>query len=303
MLPQRTLRHPIRAVGLTLHSGRRARIALHPAPEHTGVVFRRTDLPGTPLIRASRERVVCTRMCTTLGHEGATVATVEHLLAACSGLALDNVVVDVDGPELPIMDGSANPFVFLIQSAGVVEQHAPKQFVRIRKTVRVAEGDKWAKIEPFHGFRVAVSIAFDHPLFPPERCRLSLDFGQNDFLKEVSRARTFGFLRDLEALHGAGLAQGASAGNAVVLDDYRAVNEEGLRYPDEFVRHKALDAVGDLYLFGRNLLGSFQAHKPGHALNHALLQAVLADEDAWELIDFPERAHAPAPYCTPAHSA
>ena len=300
MLCQRTLRHAIRAKGIGLHSGRPIRMRMGPSAVNSGIVFRRVDLPGAPAVPALARCVVDTRLCTTLGTGTARIGTVEHLLAAFSGLGIDNAEIEIDGPEVPIMDGSASPFVFLAQSAGVIEQPAAKEFVRIARPVEVRRGDAWARLTPYSGFKVDVSISFDHPLIPPTRSSLSLDFGQMSFTHALGRARTFGFLRDIEALMANGMALGGTLDNALLLDEYRVLNEDGLRYPDEFVRHKALDAVGDLFLFGRNFIGAFEAHKPGHALNHALLRAVMADAGAWETVSYPEASRAPAPYGLPA---
>lgn len=299
MLRQRTIRHTIRAKGVGLHTGAVIRMALLPAPPSTGVVFRRTDLPGQPEVSAHANRVVDTRLCTSLGHGSARVGTVEHLLSALSGLGIDNIIIEVDGPEVPILDGSAYPFVFLLKCGEVIEQDAPKELVKILRTVEVHSGDSWARLTPFDGFKVDVSISFAHPLIPTRLSSVSLDFGKTSFVDSVARARTFGFVQDIEALRAQGFAQGGTLDNAIFLDKYRILNEDGLRYPDEMARHKALDVVGDLFLFGRNLIGAFEAYKPGHALNHTLLRTVMADSQAWMRVSYPKVIQAPAPYDSP----
>jgi len=293
MIGQRTLKNSIRATGVGLHTGKKVLMRLNPAPIDTGIVFRRSDLPGSPLIEAHAENVGDTVLGTTLVMGDVRVATVEHLLSAFAGLGIDNAVIEVSASEVPIMDGSAGPFVFLLQSAGIEEQHAPKRFVRIKKTVRVEDGDKWAEFSPFDGFKVNFEIEFNHPIFKRRSQRASMDFSTTSFLKEVSRARTFGFMRDLEMLRSRNLALGGSLDNAIVLDDFRVLNEDGLRYEDEFVKHKILDAIGDLYLLGHSLVGEFSGHKSGHALNNMLLRALLADSSTWEQVVFESYADAP----------
>ena len=296
MLGQRTLKNTIRATGVGLHTGKKVMMTLRPAAVDTGVVFRRVDLAEPVEIRARAENVGDTMLGTTLVSGEVRISTVEHLLSAFAGLGIDNAYVDVSAAEVPIMDGSAGPFVFLLQSAGLEEQKAPKRFVRIKKTVRVSEGDKWAQFDPFDGFKVNFEIEFNHPIFKRRAQRASMDFSTTSFLKEVSRARTFGFMRDLETLRSRNLALGGNLDNAIVLDDFRVLNEEGLRYEDEFVKHKILDAIGDLYLLGHSLIGEFSGHKSGHALNNLLLRTLLADAQAWESVSFEKLEDAPISY-------
>jgi UDP-3-O-[3-hydroxymyristoyl] N-acetylglucosamine deacetylase len=286
MIKQRTLKNCIKATGVGLHSGKKVLVTLRPAPAHSGIVFRRVDVTPAVEIPARAENVGDTRLSTSLARGEVRIATVEHLLSAFAGLGIDNAYVDVSAPEVPIMDGSAGPFVFLIQSAGIEEQSAPKQFMRIKRPMAVEDGDKWARLEPFDGFKVSFSIDFDHPLFDETTKFAEVDFSTTSFVKEVSRARTFGFLKEVEMLREKDLALGGSLQNAVVIDDYRVLNEDGLRYEDEFVRHKILDAIGDLYLLGHSLIGAFRGHKSGHALNNRLLRRLLADKSAWELVDY-----------------
>lgn len=293
MIRQRTLKNLVRATGVGLHTGRKVYLTLRPAPVDTGIVFRRVDLSKPVEIRAVPEHVGDTRLSTTLVKDGAKVSTVEHLLAAFAGLGIDNAYVDLSASEVPIMDGSAGPFVFLIQSAGVQEQARPKRFLRIKRTVRVDEGEKWASFDPFNGFKVSFTIDFDHPAFASRPQTATLDFASTSFVKEVSRARTFGFLSDVEMLRQQCFALGGSLDNAVVVDDYRVLNEDGLRYEDEFVRHKILDAIGDLYLLGHSLIGAFHGYKSGHGLNNKLLLALLADRTAWEEVLFEDATRAP----------
>ena len=277
-----------------LHTGKKVAMTLRPAQPDTGIVFRRTDLPQPVDIRAEARAVTDTRLCSALEGHGAKVATVEHLMSALAGLGIDNLYVDLAGPEVPIMDGSASPFVYLLQSAGIEEQRAPKRFFRIRRPVEVRDGDKWARFDPYDGFRVSFSIIFDHPVFEQSGQSLTIDFAETPYTKEVARARTFGFVQDVEALRDAGLALGGSLDNAIVLDEYRVLNADGLRYADEFVMHKVLDAIGDLYLIGHPVIGAFSAHKSGHALNNQLLRATLAQADAWELATFERADQTPA---------
>ncbi len=286
MVKQRTLKNIIRATGVGLHTGEKVYLTLRPAAVDTGIVFRRIDLAEPVEIRACPENVSDTRLSTTLMSQGVRVSTVEHLMSAFAGLGIDNAYVDLTAAEVPIMDGSAGPFVFLVQSAGIAEQLAPKRFIRITKQIRVEDGDKWACFEPFEGFKVAFTIDFNHPTFKNSTQCASMDFSTTSFVKEVSRARTFGFMGDLEALRNAGLALGGGLDNAIVLDNYRILNEDGLRYEDEFVKHKVLDAIGDLYLLGHPLVGAFSAHKSGHKLNNRLLRLLVAEQDAWELITY-----------------
>lgn len=301
MIWQRTLKNVIRATGVGLHTGEKVYLTLRPAAPDTGIVFRRVDLDPAVEIRACAENVGDTRLSSTLVQDGVRVSTVEHLLSAFAGLGIDNAYVDVSAPEVPIMDGSAGPFVFLLQSAGVEEQIKAKRFIRIKRKVEVVEGDKRASFEPFEGFKVTFSIDFDHPAFKERAQFATVDFSSTSFVREVSRARTFGFLRDLEMLRQKELALGGSPDNAIVLDDYRVMNEDGLRYEDEFVKHKILDAIGDLYLLGHSLIGAFSGHKSGHALNNRLLRELIHQEDAWEEITFHQPEDAPISYMRPAH--
>jgi UDP-3-O-[3-hydroxymyristoyl] N-acetylglucosamine deacetylase len=294
VLKQRTIKRLIKSTGVGLHTGRKVTMTLRPAQPDKGIVFRRLDLPQPVDIRASARAVTDTRLCSAVEGQGAKVATVEHLMSALAGLGIDNLYVDLTGPEVPIMDGSAGPFVYLLQSAGIEEQRAPKRFFRIRRPVEVRDGDKWARFEPYDGFRVSFSIVFDHPVFERASQSLTVDFAETSYTKEVARARTFGFVQDVEALRDAGLALGGSLDNAVVLDEYRVLNTDGLRYADEFVKHKVLDAIGDLYLVGHPLVGAFSAHKSGHALNNQLLRATLDQPDAWELATYERADEAPA---------
>ncbi len=296
MIRQRTLRNPIKATGVGLHTGEKVFLTLSPAPVDNGIVFRRTDLSPVQEIPACAQSVGDTTLSTSLGLGEARVSTVEHLLSAMAGLGIDNAFVDVTAPEVPIMDGSAGPFVFLLQSAGVEEQPAAKKFIRIKKPVTVREGDKQASLLPFEGFKVAFSIDFDHPVFHDRAAFAEIDFSTTSFVKEVSRARTFGFMHEIEYLRAQGLARGGSVDNAIVVDEFRILNQDGLRYEDEFVKHKVLDAIGDLYLLGHSLIGEFRAHKSGHALNNAVLRALLAREDAWEMVTFDEAETAPISY-------
>lgn len=302
MIKQRTLKNVIRATGIGLHTGEKIYLTLRPAAADSGIVFRRTDLPKPVEVRACPEHVTDTRLSTTLEANGVKISTVEHLMSAFAGLGIDNAYVDLTAAEVPIMDGSAGPFVFLIQSAGIQEQAAPKRFIQIRRPVEVREGDKWARFEPHEGFKVSFSIDFDHPTLRNTRQVATMDFCTTSFVKEVSRARTFGFMRHLEALRQDGLARGGGLDNAIVMDDFRVLNEDGLRYEDEFVKHKVLDAIGDLYLLGHPLIGAFSAHKSGHALNNKLLRALLANESAWQLASYSEseRATIPFAYAVPA---
>ena len=300
MIKQRTLKNSIKATGVGLHTGDKVLLNLRPAAPNTGIVFRRTDLDPVAEIEARADHVGDTSLSTTLTKNGVRVSTVEHLLSAFAGLGIDNAYVDVSAPEVPIMDGSAAPFVFLIQSAGIVEQNAAKRFVRILRPVQVTDGQKKAAFVPFDGFKVNFGIEFDHPAFVDRPKTASIDFSSTSFVREVSRARTFGFLNDIEMLRENNLAMGGSLDNAVVVDDYRVINEDGLRYDDEFVKHKILDAIGDLYLLGRSLIGAFHGYKSGHALNNQLLLALLADESAWEEVVFEEEQGAPISYVQPA---
>ncbi len=303
MIKQRTLKNVIRATGVGLHTGEKIYLTLRPAAPDTGIVFCRTDLPTTVEIPAKASLVGDTQLSTVLVKDGVRISTVEHLLSAFAGLGIDNAYVDVSAPEVPIMDGSSGPFVFLIQSAGVEEQNASKRFIRILDTVEVRDGDKVARFEPFEGFKVQFGIDFDHPVMDKEKNnQVSIDFSSTSFVKEVSRARTFGFLRDIETLRENGLALGGSMSNAIVIDEFRVLNEDGLRYEDEFVKHKILDAIGDLYLLGRSLIGQFSAYKSGHALNNRLLNALMSRTEAWEEVIFDSPDAAPISYMKPVHA-
>ena len=303
MLKQRTLKNTIRASGVGLHTGKKVLMTLRPAPANTGIVFRRADLDPPVDILAHAQNVGETTLGTSLVRGDVKVSTVEHLLSAFAGLGIDNAIVEVTAPEVPIMDGSAGPFVFLLQSAGIEEQQSPKSFVRIKRRVRVEDGDKWAQFTPFDGFKVNFEIEFDHPMFKKHSQTASMDFSTTSFLKEVSRARTFGFMRDLETLRARNLALGGNMDNAIVLDDFRVLNEDGLRYEDEFVKHKILDAIGDLYLLGHSLIGEFSGYKSGHALNNLLLRTLIADQSTWESVTFENSAEAPISYVAAAATA
>jgi len=301
MIRQRTLNNSIKATGIGLHTGQKVYMTLKPAAENTGILFRRTDLDPVAEIPARALNVVDTTLSTNLSYNGVRVATVEHLLSALAGLGIDNVIVELSAEEVPIMDGSAAPFVFLVQSAGIREQNAPKQFIRIKKEVSVDIDGKTASFKPFNGFKVGFCIDFDHPAFASRNKEASLDFSSTSFVKEVSRARTFGFMRDIEYLRSQNLALGGSFDNAIVVDDYRVLNDEGLRYDDEFVKHKILDAVGDLYLLGKSLIGEFYGYKSGHQLNNLLLRKLLETEGSFEVVTFEQaEEEAPISYQRPA---
>ncbi|NEX16669.1 MAG: UDP-3-O-[3-hydroxymyristoyl] N-acetylglucosamine deacetylase [Halochromatium sp.] len=299
MIRQRTLKNVIRATGVGLHTGEKVYLTLRPAAADTGIVFRRIDIDPVVDIPANPLNVGDTRLSTTLTNGDVRVSTVEHLLSAFAGLGIDNAFVDLSAAEVPIMDGSAAPFVFLLQSAGIEEQNRPRRFIAIKKPVMVEDGDKFARFEPLDGFKVEFSIDFDHPVFASRLQTATVDFSTTSFVKEVSRARTFGFLRDIEALQQQNLALGGSLDNAVVVDDFRVLNEGGLRYEDEFVKHKILDAIGDLYLLGHPLIGAFRGHKSGHALNNRLLRTLLADQSAWEEVTFTDPVALPSRYGHP----
>jgi len=302
MVGQRTLKNSIRASGVGLHSGKKVLMTLRPALADTGIVFRRTDLQNAEDIPARAENVGETSYGTVLVKGDSKVSTVEHLLSAFAGLGIDNAIVELSAGEVPIMDGSAGPFVFLMQSAGIEEQRAPKRFVRVKQHLRVEDGDKWAEVRPFDGFKVNFEIEFNHPVFKRRAQKASMDFSTTSFLKEVSRARTFGFMRDLETMRSRNLALGGNLDNAIVLDDFRVLNEDGLRYEDEFVKHKILDAIGDLYVLGHGLIGEFSAHKSGHSLNNKLVRALLKERSAWEEVVFETADEAPISYVeAPAH--
>jgi len=296
MVKQRTLKQIARAVGIGLHSGTKVQLALRPAAADTGVVFRRVDVNPPVDIPLMPENVVDTRMATTIGRGDVRVATIEHLMSALAGLGIDNCYVDVDAPEIPIMDGSAASFVFLIQAAGISEQSAPKKFARVVKPVEFRDGDAWARLEPYFGFKLKFSIAFNHPAIDATEQMVEVDFARDSYIKEVSRARTFGFVNDVEALRKAGLAIGGSFENAIVMDEYRVLNADGLRARDEIAKHKMLDAIGDLAVLGHPLIGSYVAHKSGHAINNKLLRTLTADKAAFELVTFDDEEQAPAAF-------
>jgi UDP-3-O-[3-hydroxymyristoyl] N-acetylglucosamine deacetylase len=298
-LNQRTLKNTIRATGIGLHTGAKVYLTLRPAPVDNGIVFVRTDLESPVAIPALATNVGDTTMATTLSRDGVNISTVEHLMAAFAGLGIDNAFVDVSASELPIMDGSAAPFVFLLQSAGVEEQDAAKKFIRIRKKVSHRDGDISVELKPYDGLKVGYTLLYDHPVFERHRNRAVVEFSTTAFLKEVSRARTFGFLAEYEHLRSMNLAQGGSLDNAVVVDDYRILNDEGLRLEDEFVKHKILDAIGDLYLLGHSVLGEFSGYKSGHSTNNALLRKVMADPDAFEIVSFETPEQSPISYARP----
>lgn len=299
MIRQRTVNNTFSVTGITAHSGEKAQMILRPAPINTGIVFRRIDLPHPVEIKACSENVGDTRLSTAIASGSVKIAMIEHLMSAFAGLGIDNAYVDVSAAELPMMDGSAGPFVFIIQSAGIKEQEAAKKFIRIKEKISVQDGDKWVSIEPYNGFRLEFTVDFDHPVFRTGSNTAVFDFSYTAYVKEVSRARTFGFLADAEYLRSIGLARGSSMDNTIVLDDYRILNEGGLRYRDEFVKHKILDAIGDLYLLGANVIGKFTGYKSGHALNNKLRQKLLARVNAWEYVTFEQPNELPASYLQP----
>lgn len=300
MIKQRTLKNEIRATGVGLHTGKKVYLTLRPAAADAGITFRRVDLDPVVEIKAKAENVGDTTLSTTLVNGDVRVSTVEHLLSAMAGLGIDNAIVEVSADEVPIMDGSAGPFVFLLQSAGIQEQNAPKRFIRIKRELTITDGDKTATFKPFDGFKVAFTIDFDHPVFKDRSLSASVDFSSTSFVREVSRARTFGFMHEIEFLRSKGLAKGGSVNNAIVIDKYRVLNEDGLRYEDEFVKHKILDAIGDLYLLGYSLIGEFDAYKSGHGLNNKSILELMENKDAWEMVTFEdERSKAPISYVKP----
>ena len=298
MLKQRTLKKAISATGVGLHNGEKVTLTLRPAAADTGIVFKRVDLPQPNEILATPDAVHDTRLCSALEANGARVATVEHVMSALAGLGVDNVIVEVNAPEIPIMDGSSGPFVYLIQEAGIVEQASAKKFIRVLKTVEVIDGDKWVRFEPYHGFKVDFTINFNHPVFESSGSQVKIDFAEDSYIKEISRARTFGFMHEVEYLRSNGLARGGNLENAIVLDEYRVINPDGLRYDDEFAKHKVLDAIGDLFMLGHPILGAFYAYKSGHALNNQLLRALMKDESAWEYATFEKQEDAPETFLT-----
>ena len=302
MLKQRTIKTAIRATGVGLHTGEKVYMTLRPATINSGINFHRVDLNDPFTIKADPKLVGETMLGTTLIKDGIKVATVEHLMSALAGLGIDNLHVDLSAPEVPIMDGSAGPFVFLLQSAGIEEQSAPKKLIKIKKKIRVEDDDKWAELSPFNGFKVNFEVYFNHPVFKKLNPKATIDFSSTSFLKEVSRARTFCFLRNVEALRERNLTLGGSMDNAIVLDDYRILNENGLRYANEFVIHKILDVIGDAYLLGHNLVGELSAYKSGHDLNNKLLRAMLDDESAWEIVTFDDSSNVPISYATQSYA-
>lgn len=298
MIKQRTLKQAAKVTGIGLHSGKKVTLTLRPAPANTGIIYARTDLEPVVYFPASAESIRDTQLCTCMiNDEGVRISTVEHLNAAMSALGLDNLIVEVDVAEIPIMDGSSSPFIYLLLDAGIEEQDAPKKFIRIKESVRVEEGDKWAEFKPYsHGLKLDFTIDFTHPMITKEVRNYKMEFSAQHFIQQLSRARTFTFMKDVEYLQSIGLALGGSLDNAIVLDEYRILNEEGLRFKDELVRHKMLDAVGDLFMCGYNILGDFKAYKSGHSLNNKLLRAVLANENAWEFVTFDDKAEVPQGY-------
>ena len=294
MVKQRTLKNSVHATGVGLHTGERVTLTLSPAPANSGIVFRRVDVVPVAVIRAEAHAVHDTRLSTCLEINGTRIATIEHLMSAFAGLGVDNAFVDLSSAEVPIMDGSAGTFIFLLQSAGIIEQSAAKKFIRIKKIIEIKDGDKWVRFEPFNGYKLSFTINFSHPVFASTKQNVTIDLGEHSYIKEVSRARTFGFMHDVENMRAQGLALGGNLDNAIVMDEYRIINPDGLRFEDEFVKHKILDAIGDLYLLGHPLIGAFSGYKSGHALNNALLRTLLADEQAWEFVTFNKTEEAPA---------
>ncbi len=301
MIKQRTLKRIVQATGVGLHTGKKVTLTMRPVPANTGVIYRRTDLNPPVDFPADAKSVRDTMLCTCLVNEDdVRISTVEHLNAALAGLGIDNIVIEVNAPEIPIMDGSAAPFVFLLLDAGIEELRTAKKFIRIKETVRVEDGDKWAEMRPYNGFKLDFTIDFNHPAIDSSTQRYKLDFSAESFMSQISRARTFGFMRDIEYLQSKGLCLGGSFDCAIVVDDYRVLNDDGLRFEDEFVRHKMLDAIGDLFMCGYNIIGEFTAFKSGHALNNKLLQAVLAKESAWEFVTFEDEAQMPVAFKAPS---
>ncbi len=294
MVKQRTLKNSVHATGVGLHTGERVTLTLSPAPANSGIVFRRVDVVPVVVIRAETHAVHDTRLSTCLEINGTRIATIEHLMSAFAGLGVDNAFVDLTSAEVPIMDGSAGTFIFLLQSAGIIEQPAAKKFIRIKKIIEIKDGDKWVRFEPFNGYKLSFTINFSHPVFASTKQNVTIDLGEHSYIREVSRARTFGFMHDVENMRAQGLALGGNLDNAIVMDEYRIINPDGLRFEDEFVKHKILDAIGDLYLLGHPLIGAFSGYKSGHALNNALLRTLLADEQAWEFVTFNKTEEAPA---------
>ncbi|MDX1677678.1 UDP-3-O-acyl-N-acetylglucosamine deacetylase [Arsukibacterium sp.] len=300
MIKQRTVAKTVSTIGVGLHKGEKVTLTLRPAPDNTGIMFRRVDLEPIVDFKVTPQMVGDTVMCTCLINEqGVRLSTTEHLMAAIAGLGIDNLIIEVDAAEIPIMDGSANPFVYLLLEAGISEQKLAKKFIRIKRTVRVEDGDKWAEIRPHNGFKIDFAIDFNHPVIAETTQRMQMDFSAAGFIKDISRARTFGFLHDIEYLRANNLALGGSFDNAVVLDEFRVLNQDGLRYEDEFIKHKILDAIGDLYMAGYSVLGEFISYKTGHALNNQLLCAVLAEQENWEFVSFEDKADMPISYLAP----
>lgn len=296
MFLQRTLKSTIRATGVGLHSGEKVTLTLRPAAADHGIVFQRSDLPESKPFKVGPDLVNDTRLSSTLVQDGVRVGTIEHLMSAFAGLGIDNIIVDVDAPEMPIMDGSAAPFIYLLQSAGVRELNKPKKFVRVLKPIEVHDGDKWVKFEPHDGYKVALTIDFQHPAFKKSAQTISIDFADTNYVSEIARARTFGFIHEVEYLRANGLARGGNMDNAVVIDEFRVLNDGGLRFEDEFVRHKILDAIGDLYILGHPLIASFSGYKSGHAMNNKLLRALLADPDSYEMVCFSDDDKVPSSF-------
>lgn len=294
MVKQRTIKTSVKVTGVGLHSGEKVTLGLRPAPANCGIVFCRVDQKPVEQIRVTAELVHDTRLSTCMEQNSVRVATVEHLMSALSGLGIDNIYIDLDSAEVPIMDGSAGTFIFLLQSAGIVEQSAAKKFIRVKKTVAVQQGDKWVRFDPFEGYKLTFTINFTHPVFTNVKQHVVVDLGEDSYVREISRARTFGFMQDVEYMRSQGLALGGSLDNAIVMDDYRVLNPDGLRFEDEFVKHKVLDAIGDLYMTGHPVIGAFSGFKSGHALNNALLREMLADAEAWEFVTFDTPEEAPA---------
>jgi len=294
MVKQRTLKNSVHATGVGLHTGERVKLTLSPAPINSGIVFRRVDVAPVVVIHAEAHAVHDTRLSTCLEINGTRISTIEHLMSAFAGLGVDNAFVDLTSAEVPIMDGSAGTFIFLLQSAGIIEQPAAKKFIRIKKLIEIKDGDKWVRFEPFNGYKLSFTINFSHPVFVSTKQNVTIDLGEHSYIKDVSRARTFGFMHDIENMRAQGLALGGNLDNAIVMDEYRIINPDGLRFEDEFVKHKILDAIGDLYLLGHPLIGAFSGYKSGHALNNALLRTLLADEQAWEFVTFNKTEEAPA---------
>ncbi len=294
MVKQRTLKSSVNVTGVGLHSGEKVTLGLRPAPVNAGIVFRRVDIRPAEEIRARADLVNDTRLSTCMEQNGVRVATVEHLMSALAGLGIDNVYVDIDSAEIPIMDGSAGTFIFLLQSAGIADQSAAKKFIRIKKTIEVKQGDKWVRFDPYHGYKLDFTINFSHPVFANTKQHVTIDLGEESYVRDISRARTFGFMQDVENMRAQGLALGGNLDNAIVMDEYRVLNADGLRFEDEFVKHKVLDAIGDLYMMGYPLIGAFSGFKSGHALNNALVRALLADEQAWEFVTFDSVEEAPS---------